>query len=98
MQLNHGKFRANGKCGYILKPSFMLQNESEFDPNDAQHVIQYNIQPVKLQICIIAGRHFCKRGGFKGFPSPYVEIEVYGATFDTSSAQKYVTKNVGKCL
>lgn len=26
MQLNEGKFLQNGKCGYILKPSFMLKN------------------------------------------------------------------------
>jgi phosphatidylinositol phospholipase C, delta len=24
MHLNHGKFRENGECGYVLKPSFML--------------------------------------------------------------------------
>lgn len=29
MQLNEGKFLQNGKCGYVLKPSFMLKNSPE---------------------------------------------------------------------
>ena len=28
MQLNEAKFLQNGKCGYVLKPSFMLKNTS----------------------------------------------------------------------
>jgi hypothetical protein len=27
MQLNEAKFLQNGKCGYVLKPSFMLKNQ-----------------------------------------------------------------------
>jgi len=30
MQINEAKFMQNGKCGYILKPNFMLKNE--FNP------------------------------------------------------------------
>jgi hypothetical protein len=26
MHLNHGKFRENGGCGYVLKPPYMLSN------------------------------------------------------------------------
>lgn len=32
MQVNEGKFLQNGKCGYVLKPSFMLKN-SDYSPS-----------------------------------------------------------------
>ncbi len=32
MQLNEAKFLQNGKCGYVLKPSFMLKNTSLESP------------------------------------------------------------------
>ena len=32
MQINEGKFLQNGKCGYVLKPSFMLKN-SDYTPS-----------------------------------------------------------------
>lgn len=31
MQLNEARFMMNGKCGYVLKPSFMLKN-SDYNP------------------------------------------------------------------
>lgn len=32
MDLNQGRFLANGKSGYILKPTFMREPRTEFDP------------------------------------------------------------------
>lgn len=37
MQLNQSKFRDNGKCGYLLKPDFMLHDD--FDPNDKKTLV-----------------------------------------------------------
>ena len=34
MQINEGKFLQNGKCGYILKPSYMLRDN--YNPFDTQ--------------------------------------------------------------
>ena len=31
MQINEAKFLPNGKCGYVLKPSYML-GTSDYDP------------------------------------------------------------------
>jgi hypothetical protein len=28
MHLNHGKFRDNGGCGYVLKPEYLLKTNS----------------------------------------------------------------------
>lgn len=33
MQINQGRFLPNGFCGYILKPEFMRNPSSQFDPN-----------------------------------------------------------------
>lgn len=32
MDLNQGRFQVNGKSGYILKPSYMRDDTTEFDP------------------------------------------------------------------
>lgn len=36
MQLNQGKFMANGQCGYVLKPSYMI--DEMFSPDTAEIV------------------------------------------------------------
>ena len=36
MQLNEGKFLQNGRCGYVLKPNFMFQED--FNPNDSNSI------------------------------------------------------------
>ena len=34
MQLYRGKFKDNGSCGYLLKPSFMRQDDITFNPKN----------------------------------------------------------------
>ncbi len=34
MDLNRGRFLPNGRCGYLLKPSFMCQLDSDFNPEN----------------------------------------------------------------
>lgn len=48
MDLNDGLFSQNGCCGYVLKPSFMQQTKSGFDPESPQK--QEDYQPVILNI------------------------------------------------
>lgn len=48
MQLNHGKFRGNGRCGYILRPEFMFA--ADFEPNNLQKTIIKGIKPSELKI------------------------------------------------
>jgi phosphatidylinositol phospholipase C, delta len=33
MLLNYGRFEDNGSCGYVLKPEFMRDPNSTFDPD-----------------------------------------------------------------
>lgn len=88
MQLNQAKFRDNGACGYILKPSFM--SSELFDPNDPNTLI--NVSKKLINIRIISARHLCKSG--KNVNNPLVEIEILGANFDSSL--KHRTKATGK--
>ncbi|XP_019759127.2 1-phosphatidylinositol 4,5-bisphosphate phosphodiesterase gamma-1 [Dendroctonus ponderosae] len=86
MQLNQAKFRDNGACGYLLKPAFM--SRSDFDPFDKNSLS--GVEPVTVKIRIIAGRHLSRSK--KGIASPFVEVELIGASFD--SGIKHTTKRI----
>lgn len=34
MDLNRGRFLPNGRCGYVLKPDFLCQPNSNFNPEN----------------------------------------------------------------
>nr|ABM55782.1 phospholipase C gamma [Chaetopterus pergamentaceus] len=86
MQLNEGKFKLNGRCGYILQPECMhMDNFNPFNKRDLEGVVE----PLSLSINIIAGRHLVKTG--RGIASPFVEVEIVGAEYDF---QKYKTSTV----
>lgn len=86
MQLLMGKFRDNGGCGYILKPSFMLTDE--YDPNDSSCA---GLSQVLVTLRVIAARHLFKSGR-TNLSSPLVEVEVLGASYD--SGIKHRTKAI----
>lgn len=88
MQLNQAKFRDNGNCGYLLRPQFMFRDE--FDPYDKNTLI--DVEPMTISIRVIGARHLNKSK--KGIASPFVEVEVIGAEFD--SGVKLTTKSVRK--
>ncbi|VDD94362.1 unnamed protein product [Enterobius vermicularis] len=79
MQLNQGKFMANGKCGYVLKPSYMI--DEMFSP-DAANVISTSC-PIFLTIQVIGGRHLSRKDKSKGICSPFVEVEIVGFPNDS---------------
>ncbi|XP_017063656.1 1-phosphatidylinositol 4,5-bisphosphate phosphodiesterase gamma-1 [Drosophila eugracilis] len=82
MQLNQAKFRNNGQCGYILKPSFMKSDS--FNPNNP---LCDGFGEVKVSIRLIAARHLF-RGGKSN--NPQIVVEIVGASYDTGV--KYRTK------
>lgn len=51
LQLNHGLFRQNGQCGYVLKPDFMFKKN--FDPSKVKELVVNGIKPVNLKITVI---------------------------------------------
>lgn len=87
MQLNMGRFKQNGGCGFILKPDVMFGEE--YNPNDKKSI---SVSPVTVMLRVIGARHLCKSG--RGTASPFVEVEVMGSEYD--SGVKLVTKTIGK--
>ncbi|KAJ2954035.1 hypothetical protein O0L34_g2246 [Tuta absoluta] len=87
MQINVGKFRENGSCGYILKPEYMF--EEAYNPYDKRS-IEKKVTPLTVKLRVIGARHLCKSG--RGTASPFVEVEIIGAEYD--SGVKLVTKTV----
>ncbi|TMS35823.1 hypothetical protein L596_003136 [Steinernema carpocapsae] len=75
MQLNYGKFLANGRCGYLLKPEFL------FDPNFRADTMV----GMELSVTVIAAVHLTRKDRSKGICSPFVEVEIAGMNCDTQA-------------
>lgn len=85
MQLNQGRFHANGRCGYILLPEVL--SDKAFNPYEKKCLAQLEVEPVTLTITILGARHLVKSG--RGIASPFVEIEIAGMECDN---QKFKTR------
>lgn len=77
MQLNHGKFLDNGRCGYVLQPECIRSDTFELHTRDAS-----GAEPLTLTLTVIAARHLVKSG--RGIASPFVEVEIVGAPYDNT--------------
>uniref|UniRef100_T1IHK2 1-phosphatidylinositol 4,5-bisphosphate phosphodiesterase gamma n=1 Tax=Strigamia maritima TaxID=126957 RepID=T1IHK2_STRMM len=84
MQLNEGKFRQNGNCGYILRPEFTFRDD--YDPYNKNTLGE--VESLMLCCRIIGARHLSRPG--RGIANPYVEVEIAGADYDSSN--KYKTR------
>ncbi|GBM65179.1 1-phosphatidylinositol 4,5-bisphosphate phosphodiesterase gamma-1 [Araneus ventricosus] len=76
MQLNHARFLQNGKCGYVLRPKCMF--DDNFNPFDRRTL--QDVEHLTLAIKVIAARHLRKKS--KGIVSPFIEVELVGAEYD----------------
>ncbi|VDN03875.1 unnamed protein product [Thelazia callipaeda] len=83
MQLNQGKFMANGQCGYVLKPSYMI--DEMFSPAAAE--IVSTSCPIILTIHVIAGQHLKRKDQNRGICSPVVTIEMIGLPADSTTVR-----------
>jgi hypothetical protein len=93
--VNDGRFLDNGNSGYVLKPKYLRDEKSGFNPNG-------KIKPVKtLNITIISGWQLPKVQGKEDKQSgeiidPYVKIKIRGSPLDEGKSQKTkVVKNNG---
>ncbi|XP_022794203.1 1-phosphatidylinositol 4,5-bisphosphate phosphodiesterase gamma-1-like isoform X3 [Stylophora pistillata] len=77
MQLNHGKFLDNGRCGYVLHPECIRSDTFDLYNRDAS-----GAEPLTLTLTIIGARHLVKSG--RGIASPFVEVEIVGAPYDNT--------------
>ncbi|XP_072904691.1 1-phosphatidylinositol 4,5-bisphosphate phosphodiesterase gamma-1-like isoform X1 [Hemitrygon akajei] len=85
MQLNQAIFTMNGRCGYVLHPDIM--RDENFDPFDKSTL--KGVEPITIQLQILGARHLPKNG--RSIVCPFVEVEVCGAEYDNS---KYKTEVV----
>lgn len=85
MWINHGKFKANAACGYIVKPAVQLDYKAAFDPFVAASWLKF-VKPLSVKLRIISGRHLVKPG--KGTLSPFVAVGVTGVEIDSVANER----------
>lgn len=93
VQLHHGKFRENGKAGYVLKPAFLREPGITFDPQNVQDLGMSRV----LKLTIISGHRLCLPEGDpadnKLDLDPYVQVKIVGVPDDKFSFKTKTIKN-----
>ncbi|KAM4626800.1 1-phosphatidylinositol 4,5-bisphosphate phosphodiesterase delta-4 [Discoglossus pictus] len=94
MDLNDGLFQQNAHCGYILKPLFMRQMETMFNPDQPQDSDGFS--PVYLSIQVISAQQLPKVENSKegSIVDPLVRVEIFGVPMDQTKLEtKYIENN-----
>ncbi|CAI5762756.1 1-phosphatidylinositol 4,5-bisphosphate phosphodiesterase delta-4 [Podarcis lilfordi] len=94
MDLCDGLFSKNGRCGYVLKPSFMKDPETAFSPENPQS--RENGSPLSIAIKIISGQQLPKMPNSKegSIIDPLVRVEIHGIPADSAKQEtKYIDDN-----
>jgi len=100
MHLNQGKFRTNGRAGYILKPKILRDPSFQFNPNTKTEIP--GVEKATLSIKVISGQQLPKPAGSKGEArtkgeviDPYVKVDFHGIPADTASFKTKVIQDNG---
>lgn len=74
LRLNDGRFRENGNCGYVLKPSSLMVRSSQ----------SHRVRGARLAIRILSGHCLPKPNGLRTGDciDPYVKVTVYDVNTD----------------
>uniref|UniRef100_A0A8B9Q2A0 Phosphoinositide phospholipase C n=1 Tax=Apteryx owenii TaxID=8824 RepID=A0A8B9Q2A0_APTOW len=94
MDLCDGLFSQNGCCGYVLKPSFMRDKGTLFNPSDPSS--WESPGPVTLTIQVISGQQLPKVANSKAEAviDPLVRVEIHGVPADQAHQEtKYIENN-----
>nr|XP_005485259.1 1-phosphatidylinositol 4,5-bisphosphate phosphodiesterase delta-4 isoform X2 [Zonotrichia albicollis] len=94
MDLCDGLFSQNGSCGYVLKPPFMRDKETLFNPSDPSS--REGSGPITLTIQVISGQQLPKVANSKegAIIDPLVRVEIYGVPADQAHQEtKYIENN-----
>uniref|UniRef100_A0A672H4U1 Phosphoinositide phospholipase C n=1 Tax=Salarias fasciatus TaxID=181472 RepID=A0A672H4U1_SALFA len=95
MDLNQGRFLPNGRCGYVLKPSFLCSPTSNFNPENTGggpgHI------PTQLTIRIISAQQLPKINTDKmsSIVDPQVWVEIHGVAIDNTRDKTHRIDNNG---
>ncbi|KAM7382292.1 hypothetical protein PAMA_012919 [Pampus argenteus] len=95
MDLNQGKFLQNGQCGYILKPHFMCQPETTFNPENVGGGPGHS--PVLLTVRVISAQQLPKPEWDKpsSIVDPQVWVEIHGVPIDNNKKKTHHVDNNG---
>ncbi|KFM04636.1 1-phosphatidylinositol 4,5-bisphosphate phosphodiesterase delta-4, partial [Aptenodytes forsteri] len=94
MDLCDGLFSQNGRCGYVLKPPFMRDEETLFNPSDPSS--REGPGPITLTIQVISGQQLPKVANSKdgAVIDPLVRVEIHGVPADQAHQEtKYIENN-----
>ncbi|PKU46559.1 1-phosphatidylinositol -bisphosphate phosphodiesterase delta-4 [Limosa lapponica baueri] len=94
MDLCDGLFSQNGRCGYVLKPPFMRDEETLFNPSDPGS--REGPGPITLTIQVISGQQLPKVANSKdgAVIDPLVRVEIHGVPVDQAHQEtKYIENN-----
>ncbi|NXX52761.1 PLCD4 phosphodiesterase, partial [Scopus umbretta] len=94
MDLCDGLFSQNGRCGYVLKPPFMRDEETLFNPSDPGS--WEGPGPITLTIQVISGQQLPKVANSKdgAIIDPLVRVEIHGVPADQARQEtKYIENN-----
>uniref|UniRef100_A0A2I3RS32 Phosphoinositide phospholipase C n=1 Tax=Pan troglodytes TaxID=9598 RepID=A0A2I3RS32_PANTR len=92
MDLQNGKFLDNGGSGYILKPHFLRESKSYFNPSNIKEGM-----PITLTIRLISGIQLPLTHSSSNKGDSLVIIEVFGVPNDQMKQQTRVIKKNAKC-
>ncbi|XP_028989038.1 1-phosphatidylinositol 4,5-bisphosphate phosphodiesterase delta-3-A-like [Betta splendens] len=95
MDLNHGRFRQNGQCGYILKPPFMCRPDTTFNPENVGGGPGH--RPHLLTVRVISAQQLPKPQWDKpsSIVDPQVWVEVHGVPIDNDKKKTHYVENNG---
>ncbi|VTJ61608.1 Hypothetical predicted protein [Marmota monax] len=94
MDICDGLFRQNSGCGYVLKPDFLRDIQSSFNPEKP-------LSPFKAQtllVQVISGQQLPKVNNTKerSIVDPLVRVEIYGIRPDTTCQETNYVENNGE--
>ncbi|KAJ6659344.1 hypothetical protein lerEdw1_019215 [Lerista edwardsae] len=94
MDIHQGRFQENGFCGYVLKPEFLRDEQSRFNPKTITEGPWLTRK--KLQVKVISGQQLPKvNKSINSIVDPKVIIEVHGVQRDNNKKQTAVINNNG---
>lgn len=94
MDVNQGRFMTNGKSGYILKPAYMRDAATEFDPITLTRGEWLNHKT--LHIMVISAQQLPKVNKKKSsIVDPLVRVEIHGVPADVAEKETSPVDNNG---
>ncbi|XP_078120799.1 1-phosphatidylinositol 4,5-bisphosphate phosphodiesterase delta-1-like isoform X2 [Sander vitreus] len=94
MDVNQGRFLVNGKSGYILKPAFMRDQDTEFDTITLTRGDW--LKPKTLHVMVISAQQLPKVNQKESsIVDPLVKVAVYGVPADNAEKETSYVENNG---